>query len=267
MIFPHASLREGLASAWCPSLGDSGLILRDRCGARRNGRLTNTDTNDYRAAQSSLALYLFDSYADCGNAGSLSLAYPFAMSSWVYNITAAIDGAPVAKIKNGSNNFSGAMQYVASGRLNAYWGGAIRATSTTTVTGVLSWQHLFIQWTGSQAEVWVNGRREASSATTVAPSAASDSIWIGGYDALRYLRGHIDDVRIYTRSLAASEIRLLASRRGIGLKPFRQRRPALLTQFWTNVGGTWKTAKTWINVGGTWRQGSPKIRAGGAWKG
>lgn len=89
---------------------------------------------------------------------------------------------------------------------------------------------------------------------------------MGDFDG-RYYDGLVDDVRIWNRPLSDSEIRLLATGRGVGLAPTRHRRASLAMQFWLNVSGAWKTAKPWINVGGTWKQGSPKIRVGGAWKG
>ena len=46
---------------------------------------------------------------------------------------------------------------------------------------------------------------------------------LGGAEAGQML-GQLDDVRIYNRTLSPNEIRLLASERGIGLRPERTRR-------------------------------------------
>jgi len=139
------------------------------------------------------------------------------------------------------------------------------------------WRHIYGLFSGSMANqadrlrLFSNGVElpRAGNAGSV-PAALPSSIgpFSLGRDQLnRYGAGALDDVRVYNRVLTLAEIRLLASQRGIGLVPTRHRRGSLLSQFWCNVAGTWKTAKPWINVGGTWRQGSPKIRAGGAWKG
>ena len=79
------------------------------------------------------------------------------------------------------------------------------------------------------------------------------------------MNGDVDDVRVYRRALTAQEIGLLASRRGIGLVPQRQRR-YYPRKMWVNVGGDWKNADTYQNVGGDWKLTVPYINDGGTWK-
>lgn len=219
------------------------------------------------------------SFASAGTLNNDAFSVPFAVSAWVYNLSLAgnPDAGLVAKIDtnpSGSSQYNGwGLLINSSGQPWAYWASGTRATATANVTGVRRWQHLLMQWTGAAVEIYINGRRNVSSATAVAPSAASANLEIGRYRAVsadtlnRSVSGLVDDVRVYRRALTPGEVLMLASQRGIGLVPTRHRRASLLAQFWLNVAGTWKTAKPWINVGGTWRQGSPKIRAGGAWKG
>jgi hypothetical protein len=77
--------------------------------------------------------------------------------------------------------------------------------------------------------------------------------------------GAIDDIRVYNRALTLSEIRLLSTRRGIGLVPQRQRR-YYPRKPWINVGGTWKNADMYKNVGGEWKLTVPYVNDGGTWK-
>jgi hypothetical protein len=78
--------------------------------------------------------------------------------------------------------------------------------------------------------------------------------------------GYLDDVRIYDRAITPAEIRLLASRRGIGLTPLPDRAAGMPRKLFVNVGGTWRNGDAYVNVGGTWKLGTPFVNAGGTWK-
>ena len=78
--------------------------------------------------------------------------------------------------------------------------------------------------------------------------------------------GGIDDLRIYSRALTPAEIRILASRRGIGLTPLPDRAAGLPRRFSVNVGGDWRSADSYVNVGGVWKLGQPSVNVGGVWK-
>lgn len=219
------------------------------------------------------------SFASAGTLGGDAFDVPFAASAWVYNITTA--GQPDAGIVSkadvtpaGNTNYNGWLMWLNGGKCSAFWLNATRVTGATTVSSVRRWQHLLIQWTGSAAEVYVNGRLDGSSATTTAPSAAAANLEVGRYRAQtgggtldRGISGLVDDVRVYRRSLTRGEVALLASQRGIGLLPTRNRRGKVLgSQFWLRQSGEWKKATTWINVGGTWKQTTPKLKVGGTWQ-
>jgi hypothetical protein len=75
-----------------------------------------------------------------------------------------------------------------------------------------------------------------------------------------------DDLRIYNRILTLAEIRLLASRRGIGLQPLPDRAAGLPRRFSVNVGGTWREADSYVNVGGVWRLSQPSVNVAGTWR-
>jgi hypothetical protein len=80
-------------------------------------------------------------------------------------------------------------------------------------------------------------------------------------------RGFIDDVRVYNRALTQQEIGLLASRRGIGLTPPRQRRTSASSRrLYQNVAGTWKETMPMVNVSGTWKEGAVYQNVDGTWK-
>ena len=98
------------------------------------------------------------------------------------------------------------------------------ATGNTLATG---WQHVTVSYTGiNTPTMYRNAVQQsvtlvASNGSTTTPSEQVLSI---GYDGgfiqnLYNFFGGIDDVRIYNRILTEPEIKLLASRPGIGLQP------------------------------------------------
>jgi hypothetical protein len=77
----------------------------------------------------------------------------------------------------------------------------------------------------------------------------------------------MDDLRLYNRALTQQEILLLASHRGIGLTPLRQRRTSASSRrLYQNVSGTWKETLPMVNVAGTWKEGAVYQKIGEVWK-
>jgi hypothetical protein len=109
---------------------------------------------------------------------------------------------------------------------NATGGWEIFPIGTTTLL-TEKWYHLcVIRNLSGTYNLYVNGFNEASLTDTNNIFIANSTLRIGAhyggntsYDS----DGFIDDVRIYKRVLSQSEIGLLASERGIGLKPERLR--------------------------------------------
>lgn len=272
----YSTLRQGLIGAWCPSLGATGHTLIDRSGRNNHGVLTNMgEQTKWRASGGGLALNLD------GTNDFVDLA-PLLSGRGV--VTVAFWARPLftnsrTEINEGNNSTTRANYGLAEDN----W--AYVLPGSTSAYGRAIWSSLgvsaFIHYAGvfdvggatnqDRAKMWLNGVQQTLTFAGTIPTTAptfTGRLRIGVRpDNSNYSAGLIDDVRIYNRALTASEIALLASQRGIGLRPTQRRRGSLLSQFWLNVGGTWKTAKPWINVGGTWRQGTPKIRASGTWKG
>jgi hypothetical protein len=75
-----------------------------------------------------------------------------------------------------------------------------------------------------------------------------------------------DDIRLYNRALTLAQIRLLASRRGIGLTPLPDRAAGLPRTLSVNVGGTWRAADAYVHNGTDFRLSEAKINVGGVWQ-
>jgi hypothetical protein len=78
--------------------------------------------------------------------------------------------------------------------------------------------------------------------------------------------GAIDDIRVYNRALTLAEIRLLASRRGIGLTPLPDRAAGLPRKLFVNDAGTWRDGDAYVNTGSEWRLGIPSVNDAGTWR-
>jgi hypothetical protein len=94
--------------------------------------------------------------------------------------------------------------------------------------------------------------------------------------ATNTFNGNIDDARIYSRALTPAEIRLLASRRGIGLKPSAphydddadlQQYPIATppNRVHANVDGVWVPGQVRANEAGAWGNGETRVNQGGEW--
>ena len=81
------------------------------------------------------------------------------------------------------------------------------------------------------------------------------------------MNGQIDDTRVYDRALTPAEIRLLASRRGIGLTPLPHRAAGLPRKLSVKIGGDWRAADAYVNVGGgVWKLGQASVNVAGTWR-
>lgn len=278
MLVAHASLRNGLIGAWCPSLDGGGTLLSDRSGVGSNASITSAT---WSALPGGEALSFNGSTAvatSTGVARMLNGATAATLSFWMYR--AATNVSVAAGFSNstsgaGGNRFSVILFTDGNLYVSAENGSLAYGVSASPVsTGIM---HVAIRFSGSGAtnserlNVFVNGvQLSVSFPSGSMPSSLSQSLGsftLGKDSSDRFGAGSLDDARVWSRALTAAEIRLLASRRGIGLVPQRQRRARLGgTQAYLNVGGTWKTATPWVNVGGVWKQATPSVNVGGTWK-
>jgi hypothetical protein len=145
------------------------------------------------------------------------------------------------------------------------------ANATFTVPATVNaWQHLAVSINGTAAVSYLNGSVVSSAAITATGASASAFV-IGqrssGATPYAY-NGLIDDLRLYSRTLTAPEVRLLASRRGIGLTPLPDRAAGLPRKMSVNVAaGVPKPGDLYVRTATGWRLGIPTVNTGaGGWK-
>jgi hypothetical protein len=244
----HSSLSEGLVGAWCPSLGATGYRLIDRSGYGNHGTLTNMTSDDWVVSGGAGALDFdgSDDFIDWGTLIPLSGTKTITVAGWVYQSTVNDAGFFNRYNTNlaGANlrrDLFGVNEVTAKGQVCAIIQRAGGGTNyllfhSTNTISANTWNHVaasvFIDGVNSSASLYLNGVSQtvntAHAGTRPTSFDANNSVpytsmrYIPGSGTPYYMAGQLDDIRVYNRILSATEIRQLASRRGIGLRSQKQ---------------------------------------------
>ena len=226
MITRYASLRQGLVGAWCPSLGASGYRLIDRSGNNNHGTLTNMDPGtDWIPSGGKLALD-FD-----GTDDYVAFQPPTATVSiltvcgWSNQVTSLPQYFPLVHTRQAGFAAGVFRSGTAGNVLTSMWNGTIQEFNAATALGIPSvgvWFFWAMVVNNSTLTTWLN---DNSFSLSITPTSYNIGVqWQLARDTFstRYSNVLIDDVRMYSRALTPSEIRLLyTGGRGVGLMPER----------------------------------------------
>jgi hypothetical protein len=153
----------------------------------------------------------------------------FTISTWVYLAVIDDDQVFAGNYGTGASNLTGVQigttkayttPPLAANRFNFYLGSHLQSNFVFSAT---TWYHLVAVRRGGVVSLYVNGvfdisgTRSNSIGSTIAWTLGSGPNYSG-----EEMTGRIDDSRVYNRALTPPEIRLLASRRGIGLRSQKQ---------------------------------------------
>jgi hypothetical protein len=265
MLRPHESLRRGLVGAWCPSLGATGYTLTDRSGNGRHCTLTNMGGQSVWVASGSGVAISFDGSNDVA-ATSSGIGFPTGsaartLSIWV-NVQGGVDAVSgVLQLVVSSGQTFALHNYTqASGLPIAFSdgvnGGNNLSWPASATPALNRWDHVAITLNANAYALYRNGRSVLSGTFAVTiNTGAVTAVRVGSRSGVGVMNGYADDARVYSRALTPAEILLLASRRGIGLVPQRQRRTSASSKrLYLQVSGTWKETVPFVNVGGTWKE-------------
>lgn len=196
---------------------------------------------------SSLKLDGDGDYATIADNGDVTLGEAVTLSAWVWVDATVADGVRnVVRKGNFSNREYGldidkettGFRVRAFTNTSTSGGGGADIDYSAVVLPFAQWQHIAMTYNGSDVQVYVNG---AASGT---PTSASGDIYdngltvrIGGQPASEpggglAFKGYVDEVRIYNRALAASEVAGLSA-------------PLTLTGFYqpVDMAGVFNTVK------------------------
>jgi hypothetical protein len=255
--------------------------LIDRSGLNNHGTLTNMAGQDnWRANGSGVALRtdgLDDAVSVAASIMPLGAA-PRTLACWINkpnNTTygVMIDAGATSAMNRcmflviGAGGFSGLSNQTVAVEFNTVTAG------TSTTIALNQWVHLaaVVQGTMGATQIYINGSPAVMNLRGTQSNAVNTTFFnsigvFGKVATASYGEALYDDARIYNRVLTLAEIRLLASRRGIGLSPLPDRAAGLPRKLFVNVGGTWRDGDAYVNTGSEWRLGIPSVNAGGTWK-
>lgn len=225
----YASLKQGLVGCWIPSVSGSGFLLPDLSGRGNNGTLTNMASDDWVSSQYGRALD-FDGTDDEVRAQAPTISTTYCVSVWVKATTGNFSG--LITLSADASNLGADLYLNSSGTVVFYCpstnNGSARSFFTTT-NAITSgqWVHLVGRWqAGLINDIYVNGVLAQGTLTGSVQSLLTTRtiLSLGGRQGVNnWLTGQLDDARCYNRLLTESEIKLLASRPGIGLRQDRDR--------------------------------------------
>jgi len=151
-------------------------------------------------------------YVEVPRTPATNLNGPFTLEAWVNLDTIAPPPGQAIIESYTAPAANGFALRVDNGFLQAWTlGGPNEGYSVVTGRTRLTtgdWFHVAAVFDGSQLTVYLDGRPDASIATTISPADGTASIKLGarGDDAAQRLRGDLDEVAIYDRALSADEI-------------------------------------------------------------
>ncbi len=213
----YPSLWDGCVGAWAPSLGATGGRLFDHSVYQNHGTLTNMDAASDWVVSGGKGALDFDGTDD-------RVTTTLKIGSWnaisyVIWVRPRITGQFQALVTNWNSDgevfelfISNASDFVGS---SFPFGVSFAATDNI-------WQHVALT-RGSDTRLYVNGILQGTIANQ-SPISSIQNLTFGDRPTggSYPLNGQMDDIRVYDRVLTPSEIRTLATRRGIAYESRRR---------------------------------------------
>lgn len=222
----HSSLSSGLMGFWSFDGLDFTDRVYDRSGQGNHGSLGQGGTSTVKIPGKIRQAVNFNNrgnYIDVGNSATLKLlSGGFSVSSWTYATSTATQmfvfhGRGCSQFASywlsigGMENQNRANKY-AFGFNTSNSGGTVQDVATAGNASISRWVHLVGTYNGSSLlSLYVDGVLQATASVTGNPYDTSDRMSLGADPGCsgRFPAGGIDDVRIYSRTLSASEAKQL----------------------------------------------------------
>ena len=204
----RASLETGLA-AWYKLDETNGVVITDSSSNHLDGALVGTNTPSYTAGRSGLALDLngTDCAARVSAAAALNLTSNLTFSAWVCQSPDSTNVEQVIVAKEGAYSLSLSNRCPVF-RFTGYMPATMISSSSIPAQ---AWTHLVVTLSGSNAVLFVEGQAVAS--TSLSGAGLTNAVPLGiGYNASLtndWLKGSLDDVRLYGRVLSTQDIQEL----------------------------------------------------------
>ncbi|MFZ2658438.1 MAG: LamG-like jellyroll fold domain-containing protein [Victivallales bacterium] len=200
--FGQDDLTNGLVAYYPFNRGNAS----DESGNGNNGTVYGATLapNRFGAANSAYYFNGISDYIGCGTNASLDLT-AFSISYWVnYSSLPGIGSNSYILSKGG--NYASYMDQVPY----VYFSEGGNALSTNSKLSSGKWYNIVATYDQNFFKVYVNGKWEANGGLNPVPAGSTDPLFLGasslGGIVSDYFNGTLDDVRIYNRALAPSEV-------------------------------------------------------------
>lgn len=252
--FYDLTVNDGLAGYW-PLDESSGSSLADKSGYANSGTLAGTYSRSVSPPTSinfsDARAVTFDgssARASLGTTGLPAANAAQSISAWVRFAGASSTQSLVALTGSSSAVTLG----LGSGNVRVLKNSGSLVSTTAPSTG--TWHHVAYTWDGSTNTLYVDGVA-AGTSSTAHDSSAVTAAFIGATSASAgFLNGSLDDVRIYSRALSASEVASLSSGYQAGTSRATQTltgAPTIAHDL-TIAAGTLAAGANGISVAGSW---------------
>jgi hypothetical protein len=161
-------------------------------------------------------------YITVPNSSSLQLTGDFTISLWVYRAGATSDWVRMVGKGDSTNRNYGVwygpgISYQVLFQQYDSSGGVVMQAQSTTAIPVGTWTHVAVTQTGTTGRIYINGVLDGTATRSGTPATSTDPLTFGYAGFHGYHYGSMDEVRMYTRALSASEIAKLAAGRPLGV--------------------------------------------------
>lgn len=217
----YPELWKGCVGAWNPGLGVTGLTLRDQSGFGRHGTLTNGPTWGVSGKDQVITCVAASSQTiEMGTIDAVKSIPKFTMAGW-FQRSSLLSNCTFT-LRTGANDYCDI----------AFWNDGnlyceIAPSYIAIPNNTRNLTHVAMVLDNATLSVWVNGIKStlAPASTPPATTPATNSLKVGFMPFVNiYDNGSVTDLSIYSRALKDSQIRLLATRRGIAYEMAPRRR-------------------------------------------
>ena len=220
-IFNNLTIDNGLLAYWKFDEGIEDVTKDSSRNGSNNGMRISMEQSDWEAGNNenlgffnnySLSFDGVDEHVDIGKAllSTSDGSQPYTFSVWIKTSTTDTFDSIVSQYISGNGTRWGL--FIHSTKIIWTKGASIQATSSTAVN-TDTWRHIAATRAGNgTVQLYVDGSPDGSAGTDSNAFCSCD-FQIGALDGTTDFNfpGEIDDVRVYTRALSASEIEALAN--------------------------------------------------------
>ncbi|QQR78684.1 MAG: VCBS repeat-containing protein [Candidatus Moraniibacteriota bacterium] len=213
MTLTTTSAPTGLIGHWKFDEG-TGTTTSDASSNGYSGTLTNGPAWTTGKVGSALNFDGANDYVNMGSQTGLRLPGSFTLAAWVYPTTLSGDRDIITKVNPSSSEYhfqvtDNKLQLGFSNGSNNWYYYEV----PTTGMSLNAWSHVagVFDDAGNVMRIYINGVAQGSKAVTASPVVGTSQVRVGmGWNGQSW-KGKIDDARIYSRALSASEITALAT--------------------------------------------------------